>query len=463
MHTRFAKSLLVLVVLAFLAVLVLSVSPPRMRSSSIDLKWSVIDPARLTVRINQRIKAVAAPNVSISPTSAYNVSSAGDMIFVDFENPLLAATDYVVNIDDVTSQNTSKKVSKTIRFTTPSYDFAYIRRGIAGTDSNSPGMSSMTKYPDKVILKTLGDSTERVLYEADKIDEIEAIGNMLAVSEVIGENTHRLLLINKKGEVSEITTLPETRISMLRASNDGLLLGFLSIDQSAELSKQTKVLKFYDVRAKIVFSLSEKSGGQNGVYDWAFSPDSSLVSIISSEGSLLVHSIDGSESPSLFGRFDSVSGFSFDGKFLFVAKSGQPKQINISTADIDVISYSDSSEISDNGFVLTPKRASRGFLADSAIYADSPDGYISTVSEITQDNTIKELFRTFIIKEAILVANISPNDQYAFIETSSLREAIYDDYPSVRKPQNVITRVVDISSALEVEQIAGFDLSVFSE
>jgi len=156
---------------------------PKLSSAQLDATGVVTRPGQqLRLFANQNVAPVARSQIAITPAAPISVSSAGEVIAVQFTQPLSYATDYRVTVSHVASAADGVSSTLSYRFRTASPPLYFLRRsGDAG--------------PDEIVRTGIRSPTLAVAYSAQHISDFVVFAHAIAVATLDSKGDSALAIV----------------------------------------------------------------------------------------------------------------------------------------------------------------------------------------------------------------------------------------------------------------------------
>ena len=418
------------------------VQGPKLSSAQIDTD-QVTERSGQQLRLfaNQPLAAVTPDDVTITPAAAFSVTTSGAVVAVEFEQPLLYAAHYVVEVDGVTSEFDDQGSTLSYEFTTGSPPLYYLDRGETTDD----------------IVRTVVKGTERtVVYSAPRIQEFALLGTTAAVSADAGDGTSTLSLVSfDDGGVEPITLPAPGSIENLHAADDGVTIGFTLSTADGTYDDTLMTLDFEAGRD--VLPVKALDGTSLAVSNWFFIPGGVTLAAQNSAdgGVLMVDTSTGGVTP--LGAFSSLESLSTDATRLGVTNPFGPVALSIA-------------DLSDTEFAPSPIDGVRPFagefqlmrgndLVQHVVLVDYSANAFENLLVADDGENSRQIFRTKDDAGSIGDFSVSPNDQYVAVEVvPNVATSVSDGYPVNDRSTSVTTIVIDIATGAQVKSVAGLGL-----
>jgi len=460
MSIKYRNTLIVLGTMIAMLVILVTQAGPRVRSSRVDLLGVVnATSSRFVLNMTEQIDAVNVADIHISPQITFTVTTSGKTVIIEFDKPLYSSNSYKVYISRLTSSRTKKHTSFEREIKTPALEVLYIKRQIINSKA---GAFYDTDQIDAVRMKTIGMVGEKTIYEDKKIDEIATYGDTVAVTLPQDDGSHILRLVDiSSGKFRDVDFLHRGAIKAPKFTQDGSLLGFSYLDNSKKGDDRVSVLTFYDLRSKTMFSLKDIGGSVLRSANWILSNDGGIYAAINEKGGLVVGNLNELDEPQYYGNASELTGFSADTLQLYFNDTDGPTLLELSTGKkqpirLQLTDSSDALLINSVPFYGTKN----AFYTRRARYSYLESKYYEQlITTIDKNDSIK---KEYLVGETnIINITSSIDDKFAYVEVSDANSAQYDNYLGARRPSNVKTEVIDISTGAVIETIDGFRVEAY--
>lgn len=393
---------------------------------------------------NQPVSVVTAEQVTVSPDARVSVTTTGDVIAVQFIDPLNYATDYVVRVDGVRSLALPQPGTLEYGFTTASAALYYLDR---------------SEFADDIVRTSLTDTERTVVFSADRILDFAVVGSVLAVVSLDVNDATLLQLVSLTDGAVETIPLPEAGVvSDLQVSSVGFLLGVVFTPTSAiDEPLGGRELLVLDLNAGRTFTpVAGLDGKPLTVADWGFVPGGTSLVAQGVEQTLLLVDAAASGIPTPLGQFSELVSFSNDGATMVVRDSFGA--VSVALADGSETRIEPSLIEGGPPFIGEIVPLVNGSIVEKA--ALQTDGGVFVVVLAVDDGASGRV--VYIAPKpagSIGDFSVSPNDQYIAVEvTPDNTAAVSDNYPQEPRSTTVITVIVDVATGVPVGTVEGFGL-----
>jgi hypothetical protein len=445
----FLGALAVLVILVAGFAILSFAQGPKLSSAQVDTTAVVSEPDQsLRLAVNQSVSRVTTKQVSITPAASFTVSTTGQLISIQFVQPLKYATAYRVSVRGVASAVDSRSATLVYGFRTASPALYYLHR-------------SGTSAPDQIIRTGIHSTATTVVYSAPRIQDFVVVDNALAVARISAQGLSSLAIVGAKGEVKPIRLPGEGSIDLLSSNRDTGVLGFTFTSAGpTPKRKYSNTLFTVNPTGKGVATAVKGLGGTPlSVLAWSFVPASSDLVAQNIDESIVLVDTTQANGVTPLGSYPELWTVSADAKSVVVADDLGPLAVSLSTGTAKrlvasrfdgTVSYSgDAPAISVPG----------GWLQVDPVYDETTGGF---TSHLVFDNGTKarQLYQTPNPLGTIDNFSDSPNNQYVAIETTpDAPSSVADGYLVDGRSKSETSEFVDIASGALVKRVTGFDVS----
>jgi hypothetical protein len=420
---------------------------PKLSSAQLDATGVVTRPGQqLRLFANQNVAPVARSQIAITPAAPISVSSAGEVIAVQFTQPLSYATDYRVTVSHVASAADGVSSTLSYRFRTASPPLYFLRRsGDAG--------------PDEIVRTGIRSPTLAVAYSAQHISDFVVFAHAIAVATLDSKGDSALAIVGSGGRVEPITLPGPGTVDLVRANLDSGILGFTFTSAGPTTAREySNTLFTVDPNGTAVPQPVKGLGGTPlSVLDWAFVPGSSELVAQNIDQSIVLLDTAKVGAVTPLGNFLDFGAIASDGRSMVVTDVDGPCNLTFATGKSSPITASPLGGVKPYGGLASVLPTGRVQL--DSIYDDAIGGF---VDHLAYDNgrTARELFHPVDPRGSILNFSISPNNEYVAIEVNpDVATSKPDGYAVNGRPRSVTTYFVDVETGALVKSVAGFDVS----
>jgi len=419
---------------------------PKLSSAQVDTDGVVSQSGQqLRLFANQAVATVTADQVSIVPDAPVTVTSSGDAIAVQFDQPLRYNTDYTVTVAGVTSQYVDTPATLDYSFRTGSPDIYYLDRG---ADS------------DQIIRTGISETDRTVVYSAPQIQDFAVFDAAVAVVTTDDTGLNALSLVNAQGNVESVALPGAGTLDLMRGNAATGVLGFTFTG-----AEPTPEREYFDTlftvdlnSTRLLTPVTGLDGAALEVLEWSFVPESTRLIAQNTDQSLL--SVDTAEPRDVLplGQYVEFDSVSTDGTTVVVADPFGPLALDI--ADGTTRRLDPSPLDGDLPFGGTAQVLPDGRWLQQVAFFDESSGRFQSLVVVDDGDTSRAVFRTLNDAGSIERFQVSPNNQYVAIETVPDVESSETDGYAINGRSTTITTVfVDIESGAVVKSIEGFDAS----
>lgn len=435
----FLRVYLGLILVAVIITLATLASPLRIRSVNFEKDSATRVPySRLVINMNRMLEEVSSDDIIITPKANFNVRTSGDVILVEFSEPLRFSTSYNVILRNVREKRGSETTTLTHSFTTNEPTITYLKR--------------KSDWPDSIM--ELKNGVEKVVYEAESINQYITSKEGMLVHEVINKDEHELVkFVDGK---KELVTLPYKKsfITSLALTSDGGLAVASIINTELAPAQRYAVVHVIDLKKSSSKTIKDMNGADARGSEVYLGPDDRTVAFLSVNGDVSLASVDEpDEQPVLLGKADEIMGFGFANTLAVIEgtrsyalqlEDGSRKEINIEASLGEDVQ---SSRIMSLTFSNTQ-------LAQLSTYSYAEASYGTQVL-FKSSEVIRRVDSTRIGEEIILRSSASLNGQFVAVERASSKGTQFDSLP-ISRPSKVSTRIFDVDSQSLVTTVDGF-------
>jgi hypothetical protein len=419
---------------------------PKLSSAQVDTDGVVSQSGQqLRLFANQAVATVTDDQVTIVPDAPVTVSSSGDIIAVQFDQPLRYNTEYTVSVADVTSQYVDTPETLEYSFRTGSPDVYYLDRG---------------PDTDQIIRTTLTDTARTVVYSAPKIQDYAVFDAAVAVVTADESGMNALSLVNAQGNVESVALPGAGTVDLLRGNAATGVLGFTftGAEPTPERTYFDTLFTIDLASTRLLTPVTGLDGEALEVLEWSFVPASTRLIAQNTDQSLL--SVDTAEPRDVLplGQYVEFDSVSTDGSTVVVADPFGP--LALSLADGTTRRLDPSPLDGDTPFGGTAQVLSDDRWLQQIAFFDETSGRFQSLVVVDDGDAARALFRTLNDAGSIERFQISPNNQYVAIETvPDVASSEADGYTVNGRSTSIATVFVDIESGAVIKSVEGFDVS----
>lgn len=410
------------------------------------------DPAALISRsdqqvrlfVNQPVETIEPSQLTITPAVPVTVTTAADVIAVQFGALLNYDTEYTVRIDDVRGVGLPASSTIEYRFSTAAPQVYLLDRG----------------EPDDRIIRTgLSGSDREVVYATVGIQQFAVTGQVLVVSTTTGEGESALRLVSlADGAVEEIPLPAPGTIRDLDVTTVGSVVGITFVPtERADDPLGGRQLLLLDLEAGRTFtSVTGIDGGPLQPTDWLFVPGRAALVAQTIEQTLLLVDAAPDSIPTPLGRVAEIVRFSRDGSTLAARDALGGVLIDVSDGAQTRLDPS----LIEGGlpFLGLVEPLPDGSVLEKAAL-ESTDGRFIVVVALDDGETGRILYTTPDLAGSIEDFTVSPNGQFAAIEVVPvIADSVSDAYPVNPRATSITTVIMNIATGEIVRSIEGFGL-----
>jgi hypothetical protein len=418
---------------------------PKLSSAQVDTDGVVAQSGQqLRLFTNQAVAAIDADQLTIVPAVPATVTASGDVIAVQFDEPLLYNTVYTVEVTGVTSPYVAQPSTLSYEFRTGAPEMYYLDRG---------------EGEDQIIRTGILTTEREIVYTAPRIQDYAVFDNSLAVVTLRDDGSSALALVNADGNVEDIRMPGVGTLDLARSSSTTGYFGFTftGTDSAGTVYNQTLFVVNL-VNSRVVTPVAGIEGLPIVALGWEFVPTSTRIVVHTDDLSVLL--IDVAEEGSVIplGQFTEFENLSTDGSTLVVADPFGPLALSIATGDTQRLNASSFNGEIPSGGAVTVLPDDR-WVQQVAVFDEESGRFVSAI--VVDDGVAsKSLFRTLNDEGSIESFSISPNNQYVVIETvPNVATSASDSYEANGRSTSITTVFVDIETGAVVKSLEGFRVS----
>lgn len=417
---------------------------PRLSQTTVNTAQAIQAPgSRLTLTLNQRVEAIDAKQVSITPAVPFTVDAAGRSIGIRFTNALDDATTYSVRVAGVSGTGGGPAADITTDFRTPASRILLLQR--------EPG-----KKADKIFSTDLSGERATVVFQHPRIDDYRATAEMIVVT-VEDKDGSRLIVMNRDGSNQRQLELPgEGYVTSVQLSDRGGYVGYSYSDRDlTETSGRASVLVTQALDGASDPRIVQVGEKQVGIAEWQFVPDSSSLLFIDFDGALGLQDAATTPDVTSMGVAAGILGISRGTHTAIIERTdGSIMQVDLAGGAETPLPASEPDYGDANTIVPFPggtlrhitQRDAAGMPTGQAVVRVDDDGAARIISEVSGS-------------DAILQTCVSPSGQYAAVVVApDLPGNPYDDL-LLPLPSTLHTQLIDLSGKRELPTLSGFDIS----
>jgi hypothetical protein len=414
---------------------------PKLSSAQVD-RDRVVSASGQQLRLfaNQPLAAVAADDVSITPAAPFSVTTAGAVVAVQFDAPLLFEARYVVEVAGVVSRSGGQPSTLRYEFTTGATPLYYLDRGEA---------------TDEIVRTGIRSNERTVVYSAPRIQDFALIGTGAAVTTELPDGTSGLSVVDfADGGVEPITLPTPGTIANLQAADDGSTIGY--VFTGADGATVDTLMTIDLARGRTVAPVTGLDGTPLQVTEWLFVPGGvTLVAHRADEQLLLIDTATGIATP--LGAFAALDSISTDGSRLGVTNPFGPVALSIS--ELTETEFAPSPIDGETPYPGEFQLMRAGRLVQHIVQVDYETDDFDNLLVVDDGETSREIYRTIDDRGSIGDFRVFPNDQIVAVEVvPAVETAVSDGYVVDPRATSISTVFVDIGSGAIVKSVAGFGL-----
>lgn len=419
---------------------------PKLEGAQIDAAAAAAAPGQqLRLVVNQAVAAIKPSEVKVVPSVPVTVQSQGSVIAITFHGTLAYHATYRVSVGGVTSPRGGADSTLRTEIHTPQFGFDYLVRG-ADTD--------------RIVHATVGSTARKVLYQSPGIQDFVPLDGAMVVVRDDGHNGSQIDIVQLNGPNVETLTLPDAgAVDAITVVGTDILYTLTST-QADPVPKYDQNLFKVDLQAQ---HLSTPVKGLNGapliIDAWQPIPGTNTMLLHGLDGTLIRYDPGATTPPVPFAFVPIMGGLSPDQKRVGTVDAFGPNSLVISSgkstrltpAAIDgKVPYAD---------LATPIDATHTLLRLAIVKGGSfTQQIVMNTSSPGKPTSTKKLYQPIGKEPAIESYRMTSNGQYLIAEFVPNQIDIVPDGALVnRRPASITTDIIDTSSGLVEEEVAGFD------
>ncbi|WP_104081808.1 hypothetical protein [Cryobacterium sp. Y11] len=451
------------------------ISGPRLVSVDVDTT-AVVSAAnqRLVLEANRQLVDVTRDQVSIAPSTNFQLTTSGNSVVISFPQPLAYNTDYAVSVRGVTGAAVERQSTLSTKFSTAEPSLYYLSRAVPATGADSRGA-------DRILRTTVGSTETTVAFEFANIQEFVPMGSELAVVAARSDLgsvdlASALYRVGADGAAEELNLPGTGLVQDLQAAPGQSLLGFrFTSAADAPGPHYENVLFTLDLRTNASTAVPGLSGNPLSVTTWGFMTGrADIVAQQYDSTLLLINPLDQSggnplenepefQPPVPLGQFANLTAFAPDGVRIIAAdRNGQYV--------LDLSQGTESAIVPQSVEGTTRYTAQLRFLAGGDGETDA-DRYVQRIAEFAPETGSVRQFLSLVAggeartvyapasaSETIVGFELSPNDQYLAVQIVPNRNTeLSDGYPVNAQAVDATTVFVNIATGEVRRSVLGFD------
>ncbi|MGZ8805396.1 MAG: hypothetical protein ACXWZG_08865, partial [Microbacterium sp.] len=368
---------------------------------------------------------------------------SGRSVGVRFGLPLYDDTEYTVTFSDVQGLGGGPPVTIAETFSTPAADVFLLQRTSSG---------------DTIFRTDLSGEEAVPVFSDEHIEDFRATTAHLVVS-VRADDEAQLIVTDLEGGDERKLPLPgDGYVTNLQSADRGELIGYTFSDADLgegggiESALFTASLKQSEADAEP--TPVTVSGAEPRVAEWRFVPDTDSILLLTFDSSLLLTDSSGEDTAAL-GTALSIEGLARGSSHAVVKRMDGPDVIDLADATESALVAPDT-ELGLLGAVTPVPGGGSVRLASPVDETGLPIG--TTVAFVTDDGATDVLV-DLPAADAVLQTCVSPSGRYvAVLVAPDAVDNPYDTY-QLPMPEQLESRIIEISTGTEVVALSGFDIS----
>jgi hypothetical protein len=420
---------------------------PKLASIQIDRAAAVSRSAQtLRIFVNERIAPLSGHHVVVSPSAPTTVSASGQLIVVQFTQPLAYGTTYRVSVSGVVGLDDGQAATIRTVFTTPTPRFYYLKR-------------SGTSAPDQIIRTALRSPGATAVFRAPRISSFAVFPQALAVVTLDKRGESVLEFVDSDGTTEPIDLPGPGTVDHVRGNPDTGVLGFTFTSAGAAPNREYTDTLFMVNPAGTAVPVAVKAldGSPLSALSWFFVPASSQIVVQDFNQSVQILDSTNPKSVVPLGNYLELDSIANDGKSIMATDINGPVKVTIPSGEIARLTPSKLKGARPLGGAA--QVIPDGWLQIDSTYDSKSQAFIERLA-VDDGVKAREIYRTINPRGEINSFSVSPNNEYVAIETTpDVSTSTPDGYVVNGRSTSVTTELVDIRTGLLVKDVEGFDLS----
>jgi hypothetical protein len=399
--------------------------------------------SRLIVTTTQSLAEVDVGQVTMEPETPFSVDTSGRSVGVRFTLPLFDDTAYTVTFSDVQGLGGGPAATFTETFRTPGAEVFLLQRTSSG---------------DTIFRTDLAGDEAMPVFSDDHIEDFRATSSHLVIS-VRADDAARLIVTDLDGGSERALPLPgEGYVTNLQSADRGELIGYTFSDadlgDSGGLESALFTASLKESEADAEPTPVAVTGAEPRVAEWRFVPDTDSILLLSFDGSLLLTGSAGEDATAL-GSALSIEGIARGSSEAIIERGQGPVVIDLADATESALVDPDV-ELGIPGAITAVPGGGTVRLAAPVDESGFPIG--TTVASVS-DSGATDVLVDVPPTDAVLQTCVSPSGRYVAVLVAP--DAVTNPYDTYQLPlpEDLESRVVEISTGEEVVALSGFDIS----
>ncbi|MEN2738747.1 hypothetical protein ABCS02_13230 [Microbacterium sp. X-17] len=440
----FGIAILTLAIVGAAGAAVSAMQGPRTTDVQVDPAAAVSSSgSRLILTTNQSLQTVRPEQVTVTPAAPFTVDTSGRSIGIRFTLPLYDATQYTVQIANVTGVGGGPASTLSETFQTPDLEVFLLQRATDGDTIFRTGLAGTAAVP---------------VFRDAHIEDFRATSGHLVIS-LRHDNVPELVVTDRDGQNRRDLPLPGTgNVSGLESADRGETIGFVYSDRDpatgAGADSVLYTVSLSDPTAQPV--AVQPAGADARVAQWRFVPDTDRVLIANFAGRLLLTAPGGTTATDL-GTAAAIEGIARGSQLAIIERIDGMVVVNLADGSTTPLPVATGVPGSEGILTPLPGSANEALRPFAVVTGGVAQG--TTVYRVSADGTTSKPVFTIAASAAFLQTCISPNGRYgAFLLAPDIVSNPYDTYLRPL-PGRVETHIVDLDTGQEVVALAGSDIS----
>ena len=441
---------------------------PKLSSATVD-RTLVTSQAGQQLRLfaNQNLAKITAKQVVVKPAAPVTVTTAGQVIAVQFDQRLDYGTRYSVTVTGVLSSYQNQRAAFHYSFSTAAASLYYLDR--ADPAKGPDGL-------DTVVRTGLTGNASREVYSARRIQEFVVFSGLIAVVTIADDGTDRLDLVQVSDptKVEHIALPAPGVVEKLQASPDGTRIGFVFSGggvtdglMTVDLTGTHQVVPVVGLDGQPLqvldwLFLSSRPAAATGTTAGASAGSNSIVAQAADLSVLLIDPKDPTLATPL-GSFSALEGESPDGTSILVADP--LSRVSLRLSDLRQTRLYTHEVGGNQTFggamqLLADDNGQRVSVQQAAVPDPQTGAYATYLLYQRGSATTRILFGGQDFTGSIDDFSVSPNGQYVAIATvPDFASSVSDGYVHEPRATSVTTIFIKVATGRIVRSVAGFDVA----
>ena len=420
---------------------------PKLSTIQVD-RTAVVNRSGQTLRIfvNERIAPLTRRHVVVSPAVPTTVTAAGQLIVVQFAQPLAYSTTYRVSVSGVAGMDDGQTSTIRTAFTTPTPRLYYLRR-------------SGSSAPDQIIRTGLRGAGATTVFRASRISSFAVFPQALAVVTLDKQGESSLEFVAPDGTAEQIDLPGPGTVDQVNGNPDSGILGFTFTSAGAAPNRRYTDTLFMVNPAGTAVPTPVKAidGHPLSVLSWFFVPASTEFVVQDYNQGVQILDSTNPKAVVPLGNYLQLNSIANDGKSIVVTDINGPLEVTVPSGRTTRLNPSMLKGARPFGGIA--QAIPGGWVQIDSTF-DSKNHSFTDHLAVDDGGTAREIYSTVNPRGEINGFSVSPNNEYVAIETTpNTATSTPDGYAVNGRPTSVTTELVNVRTGLLVKDIQGFDLS----